>query len=78
LIKLIESRTLVYLKDLDISNNKMGESNAKQLLTEIIDPKKSPFDHYICPIEYLNLSRNGLGFKTGALAMSLLIKVNVK
>jgi len=29
-------------------------------------------------LERLNLSRNGLGFKTGAYAMGLLVQTNVK
>jgi hypothetical protein len=58
----------------------MGEKFCKLLITEVLSPPNTvnPLDHYVCPLESLNLSRNNLGFKTGAFLMSLLIKPPVR
>lgn len=71
LIQLIKSKTLKYLKDLDISNNKMGDNNAKLFLSALLSADNAD---YKCPIQAVNLSRNNLGFKSGALILTLLMK----
>ncbi|CDW83430.1 UNKNOWN [Stylonychia lemnae] len=96
LIQLLESKSLVHLVELDVSNTKMGDKNAKAFLTAVLNSvqlvqdkksKKNPilgtqttysYDNYRCPIENINLSRNNLGFKTGAYIMSLLVQKSVK
>lgn len=54
----------------------MGEKYAKLLLIEVLGghEEKDPLNNYVCPIEDFNISRNNLGFKTGAFIMSLLVK----
>jgi hypothetical protein len=72
---IIKSHTkgLLTLIKLDISNNKLGEKMAQKLLSAILDV---PNQHL--QIEELNLSRNLLGFKTGAYLMNLLVDPSVK
>lgn len=72
---IIRSRTkgLLTLVKLDISNNKLGEKMAQKLLSAILDV---PNQHL--QIEELNLSRNLIGFKTGAHLMNLLVIPSVK
>jgi len=91
LTKLIASGSLRTLTDLDLSNTKMGDANAKSFLTALIIPspsylskrntytiKSSEGDESYCPIENLSIARNCLGFKTGAFIMNLLIDPEVK
>lgn len=54
------------LKYIDISNNKLGDTLAQRLIFTILKDPQSI-------IESLDLSRNGLGFKTGAFVMTLLV-----
>eukprot|EP00347_Sterkiella_histriomuscorum_P014479 403360717 len=114
LIRLIKQKQLVKLRELDLSNNKIGDNFACQLFDAIVNyqfqnknsqqkqaiskncnfgrkgsligqqDQNSSFlvqnliDEYRCPLEVLNLSRNNLGFKTGAHMMQLLVENQVK
>jgi len=66
LITLIDNQELNLLKELDISNNKMGDRFGIIFFESVLMKNSS--------LERVNLQRNGLGFKTGAKLMSLLIQ----
>ena len=53
---------------LDLSDTKLGDRHAKRLIDVIICSN----------LENLNLSRNLLGFKTGAVLMNLLADSQIK
>jgi hypothetical protein len=85
LIFSFESKQLMKLTDLDISNNKLGDKLAKELVSAILKPSNDPnptltSNPYNSNLKTLNLSRNLLGFKTGAFIMSLLVQphTNIK
>jgi Leucine-rich repeat (LRR) protein len=68
---LICSPALKNLRSLDVSNSRLGDKLGQQLLTAVLCNPESSMEH-------LNLQRNGLGFKTGAFIMSLLVTGPVK
>jgi Ran GTPase-activating protein (RanGAP) involved in mRNA processing and transport len=69
-IEVFSSKKKCSLKNLDLSNNKMGDKLAIKLITTLL--KSSIM------LEILNLSRSNLGFKTGAVAMNLLVEPMIK
>jgi Ran GTPase-activating protein (RanGAP) involved in mRNA processing and transport len=70
LIEVFSSKKKISLKNLDLSNNKMGDKLAIKLIHTLL---KTP-----SMLEILNLSRSNLGFKTGAVAMNLLVEPKIK
>lgn len=69
-IEVFSTKRKISLKNLDLSNNKMGDKLAIKLIHSLL---KTP-----SMLEILNLSRSNLGFKTGAVAMNLLVEQKIK
>lgn len=70
LIEAFAGKKKICLRNLDLSNNKMGDKLAIKLVHTLF---KQP-----SMLETLNLSRNNLGFKTGAIVMNLLVEPQIK
>jgi hypothetical protein len=69
-IEVFSSKRKISLKNLDLSNNKMGDKLAIKLIHTLLKSLNL--------VEILNLSRSNLGFKTGAVAMNLLVEQRIK
>ncbi len=70
MIEVFSSKRKISLKNLDLSNNKMGDKLAIKLIHTLLKSLNL--------VEILNLSRSNLGFKTGAVAMNLLVEQRIK
>lgn len=70
LIEIFSGKRHLNLRNLDLSNNKMGDKVAIKLIHTVL--LKTLI------LENINLSRNNLGFKTGAVVMNLLVEPVIK